>query len=102
MVFERGFLRSIDSVLVVLVCSAWAVLFGALGVFFGVVVVLLRQLYRPPQRGVWYLREEEVRRSLWVDRQRVVLQQPYRVIYRDEVPAAAFCRLRRLSLGLPD
>ena len=101
MVFERGSLRHIDSLLVALICIALGVLFGALGIICGIMLLALSRIYQPPQRGIWYLFGEDVRRPLWIDRQRVVLRQPYRVIYRDEVDAAGFCRLRRLCMGLP-
>lgn len=99
--YRLGRLRYRSLLLKVLVAITMVGLVGWIGMVAGVVVVIQAVVSWPAPRGLWVIRGEDLRRSLWLDTQCVVLGRPYRVIYQDEVAAQEFCQLRRLCLGLP-
>ena len=99
--FNRGLLRARSWVLTLILGGAMWVLIGLPGLGLALVVLLHGLWRQPPRSGVWLISAEDMRSPLWLDEHSVVLGKPYRVIYRDEVAPALFCRLRRRCYGLP-
>jgi len=96
-----GRLRRRDNALPGLLIAAMALLLG----YWAVLPALL--LLPWPGRsnkthGVLVVTPAECDDALWIDRSRVVLRAPWRVVYSDELTAPDYCRLRRLCLGLPE
>lgn len=99
---RRGRLRVVDLVLVGLTCCALVLVSGVPGVVLAGLVGLGSLRRWPPRYAALVVTAEDLSHKLWLDDSRVVLGRPYRVLYRDELLAADFARLRRLCAGLPE